>query len=183
MNVAAVRALAGRLESREPSPLVPSRSRDAAIDREIEALAGADAPDLARAVQSALFLWNDHLERAHALAQPARLEVIDQRAQGIIERHQLGWEAVGQRPAHAQVMVPAAVGDQHDARPVRDQPPGQEARLPERVAAVAIAQRRRLARQVEGRARPRILGERPRLRLEAVARRLGRRARRAGSWP
>jgi hypothetical protein len=69
VNRKAVDRIVAALEAREPSPLVPSRSRDASIDREIEALAAADAPDADRAVQSALFLWNDNLERAHALAQ------------------------------------------------------------------------------------------------------------------
>ena len=38
------------------------------------------------------------------------------------------------------VVVPAAVVDRHEAHAVLDQPPGQQAALAERVAAIALAQ-------------------------------------------
>lgn len=52
-----------RLRAFDPSPLVPSAPRDAALDDRIAAL---DAPPR---VRSALHLWNDSLSRCHALAQ------------------------------------------------------------------------------------------------------------------
>jgi hypothetical protein len=64
MDDAAVRVVVRALrDRREPSPLVPPGIRDAALDDRIAAL---DAPPPLR---SALHLWNDSLERCHALAQ------------------------------------------------------------------------------------------------------------------
>lgn len=63
MDRKAVEAVLARLRSFEPSPLVPSSVRDAALDGTI---AGLDAPP---ALRSALHLWNDSLDRCHALAQ------------------------------------------------------------------------------------------------------------------
>jgi hypothetical protein len=57
-------AVVARLRERpEPPPLVPRGTWDPALSGRIERLA---APAELRA---ALFLWNDHLERAHELAQ------------------------------------------------------------------------------------------------------------------
>lgn len=56
-----------RLRAADPSPLVPSKARDAGLDRTIAALKAASDPE--RAVQSALHLWNDSLVAAHELAQ------------------------------------------------------------------------------------------------------------------
>ncbi len=69
MDRKAARDIARKLESLDPSPLVPLRARDAALDREIEALASARAPEIHRALRSALHLWNDNLPAAHELAQ------------------------------------------------------------------------------------------------------------------
>ena len=55
--------IVARLRAFDPSPLVPPGVRDPALDALIAAL---DAPP---AVRSALHLWNDSLERCHALAQ------------------------------------------------------------------------------------------------------------------
>lgn len=64
MDRTAVDALLARLRAFEaPSPLVPASVRDAELDARIAAL---DAPP---AVRAALHLWNDSLERCHALAQ------------------------------------------------------------------------------------------------------------------
>jgi hypothetical protein len=52
-----------RLRAFAPSPLVPAGIRDAELDERIAAL---DAPP---PVRSALHLWNDSLDRCHALAQ------------------------------------------------------------------------------------------------------------------
>lgn len=67
MNAAAARRIAERLRALPPSPLVPSSVRDAALDREIEALGGDGDPE--GAARSALHLWNDSLTNAHTLAQ------------------------------------------------------------------------------------------------------------------
>ena len=64
MEAPPVEAVLARLRAfRDPSPLVPSAPRDAALDDLIAAL---DAPP---PVRSALHLWNDSLSRCHALAQ------------------------------------------------------------------------------------------------------------------
>ena len=63
MDRTAVESVLARLRAFDPSPLVPSAPRDAALDGLIAAL---DAPP---AVRSALHLWNDSLVRCHDLAQ------------------------------------------------------------------------------------------------------------------
>lgn len=59
----ALEKVLARLRTFDPSPLVPSKVRDAALDAII---ADLEAPP---ALRSALHLWNDSLERCHALAQ------------------------------------------------------------------------------------------------------------------
>lgn len=70
--------LVGRLESRELPPLVPARAWDEGLSDEISGrspevlLGGADRvadPELARAVQAGLLLWNDELDASHTIAQ------------------------------------------------------------------------------------------------------------------
>lgn len=63
MADAAVQAILDRLRRFDPSPLVPSGVRDPELD---EAIARLEAPP---AVRAAFHLWNDSLERCHALAQ------------------------------------------------------------------------------------------------------------------
>jgi hypothetical protein len=63
MDDAAVGAIVAALRAAAPSPLVPEGIRDAALELRIAAL---DVPPKLRA---ALFLWNDSLERSHAIAQ------------------------------------------------------------------------------------------------------------------
>lgn len=58
-----VQAILDTLRAFAPSPLVPSGVRDAELDARIAAL---KAPP---ALRSAFHLWNDSLERCHALAQ------------------------------------------------------------------------------------------------------------------
>jgi hypothetical protein len=64
-----LRDLVEKLRTFEPSPLVPTAVRDAALDDRIAAL---KAPPLVRA---ALHLWNDSLARCHDLAQ--EIETVD----------------------------------------------------------------------------------------------------------
>jgi hypothetical protein len=59
----AVRGILDRLRRFDPSPLVPSGVRDPKLDDEIAKLPSTPA------VRAALHLWNDSLERCHALAQ------------------------------------------------------------------------------------------------------------------
>lgn len=64
MDDAALRAIVQALRDRpDPSPLVPAGVRDPALDVRIAALAAPPA------LRAALHLWNDSLERCHALAQ------------------------------------------------------------------------------------------------------------------
>lgn len=63
MDRKAVEAVLARLRTFGPSPLVPASVLDPALDAAIAAL---DAPP---ALRAALHLWNDSLERCHALAQ------------------------------------------------------------------------------------------------------------------
>jgi len=58
-----LKAVLERLRSFEPAPLVPAAVRDAALDERIARLAAS--PEL----KATLHLWNDSLERCHALAQ------------------------------------------------------------------------------------------------------------------
>src|SRR5690606_14026252 len=88
-----------------------------------------------------------------------------------IESGQLGREAVRQRALDVLVVIPAEVADEDAARAVLDETPGEQAGLAEAVAAVAAADRSRLAAQVEDRARLGIEREGSRLAEEDVPRR------------
>lgn len=120
----AAREILATLEKREdPSPLAPKRSRDAALDRKIEALVAGDAPDAERAVQSALFLWNDNLTRAHEVAQEIK-DTTGSYLHGIMHRREPDYgnskywfRRVGKHPAFPAVRRAALelLGDGDDA--------------------------------------------------------------------
>ena len=105
--------------------------------------------------------------------QPARVQVADQGGEGPVQRRQ---EAVAERPEVVAVRVPAADAQRHEPGAGLDQPPGGERPLAQRRPAVGVAERLRLARQVEG--GPDAVGveELQRLAMEAVQarQRLGR---------
>jgi hypothetical protein len=106
----AVERIFERLRGRkEPSPLVPDRVRDAALDREIEALVAAGADTAERALQSALHLWNDRLERAHELAQEIHdptgsyLHGVMHRREPDYENSRYWFDRVGRHPLFPRV--------------------------------------------------------------------------------
>lgn len=118
------RAIADRLRPLDPSPLVPPRIRDAALDREIEALATARAPEAERAAQSALHLWNDSLVRAHELAQEigdatgSYLHGVMHRREPDYENAKYWFRRVGRHPLFPDVRGAAllALSDRPDLR-------------------------------------------------------------------
>ena len=111
MDDAAVRAIVGTLrDRRDPSPLVPTGIREAALDDRIAAL---DAPP---AVRSALHLWNDSLERCHAIAQEIG-DVDGSYLHGLMHRREPDYgnarywfRRVGRHPVFPE-LGPAADGD------------------------------------------------------------------------
>ena len=124
MDRSAARAIADRLNSRAPSPLVPSRIGDAALDREIEALATAQDPEAERAAQGALHLWNDSLVRAHELAQEigdatgSYLHGVMHRREPDYENSKYWFRRVGRHPLFPDVRTATlrALSDRPDLR-------------------------------------------------------------------
>ena len=85
----------------------------------------------------------DHHRR---LEEPAGVEVVDQRGDGLVPGGEPGLEGVKQRA----VVVPAAVVDGHERHPRLDEPAGEEGLLAEGVSPVGIADTVRLGANVEG---------------------------------
>ena len=79
-------------------------------------------------------------------SRPRDVQVADQRRERLVQGRQ---EAVAQGAEVVGVRVPAAEAERHEPRPGLDQPPGGQRTLAQRRPAVAVAQRVRLARQVE----------------------------------
>ena len=80
------------------------------------------------------------------LEEPARVEIVDQRGDGLVPGGEPGLEGDKERA----VVVPAAVVDRHERHPRLDEPAGEEGLLAEGVAPVGIADTVGLGADVEG---------------------------------
>lgn len=107
MDRKTVDALLARLRATAPSALVPSKIRDAALDRDIAALKATSDPE--RAVKSALHLWNDSLVACHELAQEIHTPT-GSYLHGVMHRREPDYgnakywfHRVGEHPLHADV--------------------------------------------------------------------------------
>lgn len=144
MSKSAYRRIALMLQNRKNwPPLAPDRVWHPGIDAEIAALsetdmagAHADGPASARAWKAALHLWNDSLERAHALVQeletPAgsALHGIMHRREGDFGNAKYWFRMAGDHPAYhgLQARVTEWLGELEKAGGIPGGPAGEAIR-------------------------------------------------------
>ncbi|WP_309120157.1 hypothetical protein [Paenibacillus sp.] len=117
MSIEEARGLISALADREPpQALSPKRPPDESVSAAIRRLTPGDAPE-ARALRSALLLWNDDLDGSHALSQELHtptgslLHGIMHRMEGDYWNADYWFRRVGAHPCYADIAREAALAE------------------------------------------------------------------------